>query len=535
MKTIQNPILRGFNPDPSIIAVEDDFYIATSTFEWFPGVQIHHSKDLANWKLITHPLDTIDKLDMKGVPDSCGVWAPCLSYHEGTFYLVYSNVKSFNGVWKDTPNYLITSNSIYGPWSEPIFLNAKGFDGSLFHDDDGRKWYLSMLVDHRKGKLFGGIILQEYLPKEQRLSPTCKLIFKGSELGITEGPHLYKRNGYYYLLTAEGGTEYGHAITIARSKHLEGPYEIHPQNPIISASSQPEHPLQKAGHGDFVWTKDDRCFATFLVGRPLTTHGRCMLGRETAIEEIIWKEDGWPYAKSGSSLPRVTIELSSEETPLQSLPHTINEFEDFDEDTIPIEYASLRVPISSSWASLKAKPSHLRLFGQESLSSLFHQSLLARRLTSTKASFSTCVIFEPKHFQQLAGLVCYYNSTHYYYLHFSHDEKTDTKVLQLLQCNNQVITELLETPINVTDYASVCLKVIFHDKSLQFYYSTNQQDWKTVGTTYDASILSDDYVREGGQHYRAAFTGTFVGICCQDLSGERGFADFDWVSYKELQ
>ena len=137
MSKIINPILTGFNPDPSILRVEDDYYIVTSTFEWFPGCQIHHSKDLINWQLIAQPLDRVSQLDMKGVPDSCGVWAPCISYHDGIFYLLYANVKSFNGDWKDTPNFLVTSPNINGPWSEPTFLNASGFDGSLFHDDNG--------------------------------------------------------------------------------------------------------------------------------------------------------------------------------------------------------------------------------------------------------------------------------------------------------------------------------------------------------------------------------------------------------------
>ena len=167
--TIQNPILKGFNPDPSIIRVANDYYIATSTFEWFPGVQIHHSRDLMHWQLITRPLNRRSQLDMLGVPDSCGVWAPCLSYHQGTYYLVFSNVKSFDGVWKDTPNYLVTTQDIRGDWSEPIFLNASGFDGSLFHDENGRKWYTSMLLDHRKGKFFGGIILQEYDAQAEKL------------------------------------------------------------------------------------------------------------------------------------------------------------------------------------------------------------------------------------------------------------------------------------------------------------------------------------------------------------------------------
>jgi len=159
---ITNPILTGFNPDPSIVRVGEDYYIATSTFEWFPGVQIHHSRDLKNWKLVARPLQRLSQLDMKGNPDSCGVWAPCLSYADGLFYLVYSNVRSFDGVWKDTPNYLVTSATIEGDWSDPVYLSSRGFDGSMFHDSDGKKWFLSMLVDHRNGIFFGGIEMQQY-------------------------------------------------------------------------------------------------------------------------------------------------------------------------------------------------------------------------------------------------------------------------------------------------------------------------------------------------------------------------------------
>ncbi|MEM7511688.1 MAG: family 43 glycosylhydrolase, partial [Bacteroidota bacterium] len=167
---IHNPILRGFHPDPSIIRVRNDYYIATSTFEWFPGVRIHHSTDLQNWEYVCSPLDRLSLLDIKGVPDSCGVWAPCLSHDGELYYLVYSQVRSFDGVWKDTPNYLTTARNITGPWSDPISLGSHGFDASLFHDENGKKWYLSMEVDHRRGKFFGGIILQEYDGNAEKLT-----------------------------------------------------------------------------------------------------------------------------------------------------------------------------------------------------------------------------------------------------------------------------------------------------------------------------------------------------------------------------
>ena len=155
---ITNPILRGFNPDPSILRVGDDYYIATSTFEWYPGVQIHHSKDLVHWRLLTRPLRRASQLDMRGDPDSCGIWAPCLTYADGLFYLIYTDVKRYgrisssgasNASLRDFHNYLVTAEKIDGDWSEPIYLNSSGFDPSLFHDDDGRKYLVNMLWDHR--------------------------------------------------------------------------------------------------------------------------------------------------------------------------------------------------------------------------------------------------------------------------------------------------------------------------------------------------------------------------------------------------
>ena len=188
---IQNPILRGFNPDPSIVRVGDDYYIATSTFEWYPGVQIHHSRDLVNWRLAARPLTRASQLNMLGVPDSCGVWAPCLTYADGLFWLIYTDVKRYgrtssgsatgSASLRDFHNYLVTSPSIDGPWSDPVYLNSSGFDPSLFHDDDGRKYLLNQLWDPRPGgNRFAGIVLQEYSVEEGRLIGKRENIFKGT-------------------------------------------------------------------------------------------------------------------------------------------------------------------------------------------------------------------------------------------------------------------------------------------------------------------------------------------------------------------
>ncbi|RAM55542.1 beta-xylosidase [Bacillus subtilis] len=289
---ITNPVLKGFNPDPSICRAGEDYYIAVSTFEWFPGVQIHHSKDLVNWHLVAHPLQRVSQLDMKGNPNSGGVWAPCLSYSDGKFWLIYTDVKVVDGAWKDCHNYLVTCETINGDWSEPITLNSSGFDASLFHDKDGKKYLLNMLWDHRIDRhSFGGIVIQEYSDKEQKLIGKPKVIFEGTDRKLTEAPHLYHIGNYYYLLTAEGGTRYEHAATIARSANIEGPYEVHPDNPILTSWHDPGNPLQKCGHASIVQTHTDEWYLAHLTGRPI--HPDDEIEMLTEKFRMFLTEDAW--------------------------------------------------------------------------------------------------------------------------------------------------------------------------------------------------------------------------------------------------
>ncbi len=524
---IENPILRGFNPDPSIIRVGKDYYLATSTFEWFPGVQIHHSRDLINWTLVARPLNRSDQLDLKGVPDSCGVWAPCLSYDKGTFYLVYSNVKSFDGVWKDTPNFLVTTNDITSEWSEPVFLNSMGFDGSLYHDENGRKWYTSMLVDHRGGKFFGGIILQEYDPDKKSLTGEVFHIFNGTELGRTEGPHLYKKDGFYYLIAAEGGTEYGHAITVARATDITGPYVTHPENPLLTSRDHPGEELQKCGHGDLFQTENGDWMVVFLTGRPLSTRGRCTLGRETALEQIHWPANEWPALKTAKRTPRISFSMEGE----GAAQYQTEFYDDFDKEEPDVRFQSLRIPVTESWLSLKKRKSYLRLYGRESLSSLHHQSLIARRVQDFRVRVKTKLDFQPESFQQMAGLVFYYNTSHFHYLHITFNG-TD-RVLSVITCDKGRFTEPLEEPFLLPGVGEVGLGGTFLHDRIRFMFNTEDTEWRQIGPPLDGSILSDDYVRDEENIYRPAFTGSFIGLCCQDLSGKNLHADFDWFSYEE--
>src|SRR6188768_659842 len=417
--SVANPILRGFNPDPSIVRVGEDYYIATSTFEWFPGVQIHHSRDLENWRLIARPLRRASQLDLRGDPDSCGVWAPCLTHADGLFHLVYTDVKRYGRTTaagasgaslRDFHNYLVTSERIDGDWSEPVYLNSSGFDPSLFHDDDGRTYLLNMLWDHRPGQnRFAGIVLQEYSAKERRLVGERHNIFTGTPLGFTEGPHLYKRDGWYYLITAEGGTGWGHAVTMARSPTLLGPYELHPDVHILTARHRPDVALQRAGHADLVETQSGETYIVYLCGRPLRNRGRCTLGRETAIQKMVWSEDEWLRTLDGQGIP--TLETPAPQLPAHPFPPPR---EDFYGPNLPLDFQWLRTPYPDELFSLTARPGHLRLFGRETIGSPFSQALVARRLQSHCASVSTIIDFEPGHFQQSAGLVCYYNASKFH-------------------------------------------------------------------------------------------------------------------------
>jgi xylan 1,4-beta-xylosidase len=528
----QNPVLPGFHPDPSIIRVEDDYYLATSTFEWYPGVRIYHSRNLIDWELVATPLNRLSQLDMRGHPDSCGVWAPCLSYSQGIFYLVYTNTSRYSSHYKDTPNYLVTTADIRGDWSEPIYLNSSGFDPSLFHDDDGKKWLLNMLWDHRQrsqraqwdaDKYFAGIVLQEYDPSGEKLVGQRKVIYSGSVLGKAEGPHLYRHNGYYYLLVAEGGTGTEHACTMARSEQLTGPYEIDPDGPLLTSAGTPEHPLQRSGHGDIVSSPGGETWLVHLCTRPLP-NGRTVLGRETALQQIQW-HDEWPRLASGGTLPEVN--LPGDPVTERQAVWTY----DFNDGELHKDFQTLRCPLDDDTLTLNARPGYLRLHGRESLGSLFQQALVARRQQAHNFEATTEIEFEPENFQQMAGLVCYYNSSKYHYLYISHDEKLG-RILEVISCKGDQAGEYhMQQPIPLPATGALRLRAIVRGESLHFSYAVEPELWEAIPGQLDHSLLSDE-VGDGGEH--ANFTGAFVGLCCQDLSGEKRAADFSFFHYKEL-
>ena len=527
MSILRNPILPGFNPDPSILRVGDDYYIATSTFEWYPGVQIHHSRDLANWELVTRPLTRKAQLDMRGDPDSCGVWAPCLS-HDGTqFWLVYTDVKRKDGSFKDAHNYIVTAPTIEGPWSDPVYVNSSGFDPSLFHDDDGRKWFVNMLWDHRvRPLLFEGIALQEYDPVAHTLVGARKNIFTGTDLKLVEGPHLYKKNGWYYLLTAEGGTGYEHAVTLARSRSIDGPYELHPFKYLVTAKDAPLNPLQRAGHGDMVDTPDGRSYLVHLTGRPTTQRRRCVLGRETAIQELEWRED-WPWLKAGGNVAQLEVDVPGTRDDTR---YWAEQRYDFGQG-LNKDFQWLRTPETERIFETKGKT--LRLLGRESIGSWFEQALVARRQTHFSFDAEVSLDYAPTDERQFAGLTGYYSRYNFHYLTVT--AHADGK-RELLIMSSEISwpdgkLTFPAAPVPLPQTGTVRLKMEVRGPSLQFFYALGTGTWTAIGPVLDASILSDEC---GGHAEHGSFTGAFVGMAASDLNGTALPAEFAEFVYRPV-
>ncbi|MFT3955009.1 MAG: glycoside hydrolase family 43 protein [Piscinibacter sp.] len=545
--TIHNPVLPGFHPDPSILRVGEDFYLATSTFEWWPGVRLHHSRDLVHWRPAGYALTRSSQLEMRGNPDSGGIWAPCLSWRDGLFHLIYTNVRSLLGAHKDTHNYLVTAPSIDGPWSEPVYLNSSGFDPSLFHDDDGRSWLLNMQWDHRPGHHpFCGILLQQYDRDARRLAGEVHRIFLGSSLAVTEGPHLYKRDGWYYLLTAEGGTFYEHAVTIARSRSITGPYELSPIHPLLTAHGSSPAGLQRAGHASIVDTGRGEWYLAHLCGRPVEWRQdapsqapaaysldalHCPLGRETALQKLEWTAEGWPRLAHGDNHPRTAV--SAPNLPPEPFPADA-EIDHFDGAVLSPHWNTLRAP-AGAWLSLSARPGHLRLVGRESLMSCFEQSLVARRQQAFDCEAETELDFAPVDFQQCAGLVAYYNTRNHAYLHVSHDDRSGGRVLRLTVNDRGAPSEpALPRPLPAS--GEVGLRVRFAGTTLRFSWRVDGTDWQDIGPPLPMALLSDEHAThfEGDNVARSfGFTGNYIGLACQSLGGVLAVADFAYFRYSE--
>ncbi len=541
MQMLNNPVLPGFNPDPCICRKDGDYYIAVSTFEWFPGIPVYHSKDMKHWELYTHVLADDEKPDLKKLPSAKGIWAPCLTYcqDEDLFYVIYGVMNSMNSRYFDIDNYLITAKDIKGPWSEPVYLHSAGFDASILHDDDGRKYIVSLEWETREGyEKPGAICMAEYdTVKKEIIGYPERIWHGGTDRGCIEAPHLTKRNGYYYIMCAEGGTGYNHCITMGRSKTVWGPYEGSPVNPIVTSNPavsnerhDPDHlkpkyfnpgtVLQKAGHGSYVETQLGEVYLVHLCSRPFVPELRCTLGRETAMQKMCWTDDGWLRMADGTNIAKEFYEESAlKDYPVKKIPG----FDDFDSGTLGNWYYAPRI-MPERFADVTARPGYVRIRGQESYSSLNKTSILARKLTSVYASITTKMEFIPEVHQHSAGLVLYYDNMNYINLRKYYSETLGQSAISIIQIENGEKTEFINTRTPVDD-VPIYLRLEIDGRSLQFMWSYNGKEYKNIGIKFDTTKFSDEYCKYG------EFTGTMAGLACYDLIKHKHYADFDFFEY----
>lgn len=508
MSGLRNPILRGFNPDPSILRIGEDCFIATSTFEFHPAVRIHHSTDLVNWTVRGHVLE----LDLRGIPDSGGVWAPSLTYADGLFWLVYSIVRTMDGDDKDIDNYLVTAESVDGPWSEPVHLGSRGFDFSFFHDDDGSHWIVGVQWDQRpEHPSFGGLVLEQYLPDERRTAGTTTLLHQ--EQTLVEGPNLYHVGDWYYLLIAAGGTGWNHAVTMARSRSLMGPYERDPEPFVLTSRDDPGAPLQKAGHGELMQTPDGEWMLVHLASRPTLHLGErySTLGRETCLQRVVFDGDGWLRLADGGHHATVGSTEFREESWT----------EDFDAPALDTtRWSTLRAPLSSG--SLSARAGWLRLQGGHSTASVFDQSMILTRVEEHETDFSAVMDAEPESTRESAGLIAWYDRAAWIQLQLTWDAESGRHLRVVWRDGSRTVrSDAVAVPSGVLE-----LHAWLRGPELTFGWAGADGVVHRVDGVFPAWTLSDDH----GDRLR--FTGMFFGVRADDLDGRGWSADFTRVSMR---
>lgn len=391
-----NPVIPGFYPDPSICRVDEDYYLVTSSFEYFPGVPIFHSRDLVNWRQIGHCLTRRSQLELQGTGSSGGIFAPTIRYHDGRFYMVTTHRGNF---------YVHTDNPT-GKWSERIEVDQAGIDPSLLFDSDGKVYFIS---NNLTGKEYG--IYQSELDIETgRRLTKGEHLWNGTGGKYPEAPHMYKINGYYYLMLAEGGTEYGHMITIARSRDPHGPFESCPHNPILSNRST-DQGLQCTGHGDLVQDHKGNWWIVFLavrtVGYPPCYH----MGRETCLAPVRWDDQGWPVIMEDGQVP---IDIESNCLPAHPWPDDPIR-DDFDSDKLSFCWNFRRNLDPADW-SLTERPGSLRLScSPNSLNTNGEPpAFVGRRQCHFRCRAATRIDFTPATESEEAGLTVIMNEKHHY-------------------------------------------------------------------------------------------------------------------------
>ena len=509
MSKYNNPVQKGFFPDPSVIRVGEDYYMVNSSFQYFPAIPISHSKDMVHWEVIGHAVTNPDWLDLTDCLDSRGIWAPDIEYVDGMFYIIatYRLNDNENVEGKVLRRQLVVkSKNPEGPYSRPEWLEVDRIDPSLFVDDDGKKYMV----------IAPGLKIYPLDETGTKLEGQIIDAWAGTGERCTEGPHIMKKDGWYYGIVAEGGTGYGHGINVGRSRKLEGPYEPSPYNPVMR-QFDPEHPIQRSGHGKLVQDTNGDWWCYYLCGRP-NEHKYTTIGRESALDPVQWTEDGWFTINNGKG---PSLEQEAPKLPEYKLKKWTRD--DFDTDVLNLNWEFVRRPALGDY-SLTDRPGHFRIYTQDgTLNEIKAKNTLVRREQELCYTASTSVEFNPERMGEQAGLTCYYSTATYARFALTYN---NGRCLQLVINRNhgeEIMTEVSDIP-NQKIYLKVEVKYL----TRTFSYSLDGKEWTVAGVLENCIYLCD----EGVPDDRKRHTGTLVGIYANNGGcGTRKPADFDYFEY----
>jgi xylan 1,4-beta-xylosidase len=510
-----NPILQGFYPDPSIVRVGRDYYLVNSTFAWFPGMPIFHSRDLVHWTQIGNAIDRPTQLKFDKMTMWQGLYAPDISWHDGKFYIVNTCVGCGG-------NFVITAKRPEGPWSDPVFLpDVEGIDASLFFDDDGSAWLVHNGPPEGKPRYEGhtAIWLQAFDAKGLKTFGKPQVLVDG---GVhpeqkpiwIEGPHIFKKDGLYYLISAEGGTEQGHSEVVFRSNKVTGPYVPLASNPILTQRDLPKdrpNPITSTGHAKFVDTPEGEWWAVFLAVRPYDSAGNFNTGRETFMMPVHWN-DGWPrITEPGHGVPWTGPAPKLAQQPKPPVP-THGDFtlrEDFNSPTLPPYWMQLRNPDGRWWwirngaLQLDARAA---TFADEG-----NPSFLARRQQHLNATATTVVRFRPSSDAAEAGIVAYQNDAHWYFLGVGSEQGKPVVRVRMRNNDGAEGTIVKEVMLRSPTGAPAQLRISAHGGSYDFAWSADGRRWRTLLNGADGTILSAP--KAGG------FVGAVFGLYAHEGTG----------------
>lgn len=503
-----NPVQRGFFPDPSVIRVGEDYYMVNSSFQYFPCIPISHSRDLVNWEIIGHAVSEPEYLDLSGIKDSHGIWAPDIFYYDNEFYIVAT--MRLNG---DSDEYggalrqqiIMKSKTPEGPYSKPIWLDADAIDPSLFVDDDGKKY----MVTARAATVW------ELSDDFSKVISPPRTAWKGTGERCSEGPHIMKKDGYYYAIVAEGGTGYGHGINVARSKELFGEYEECPYNPIMR-QTDPSKLIQRAGHGKLVDDTNGDWWALYLCGRR-NGGNYTTLGRETALDMVSWTDDGWFLINDGNgpSEEQHAPEFADSDEKNNKF------FDDFDLNKLSLEWEFVRNPDYSNISLNSERPGFLRIWaGDKNLNDIEAKNTLLHREQEFGFTAETKLEFNPTEGAR-AGLTCYYSTATY--IRYNITRRNGSKLVELVINKNHGEELIAETEVPEDMPIYLCVRT--NGQKREFVVGTEQGKYTVTGTVEPCIFLCDEGVPEDRKRHTGTLTGVFAN---NGGTGDKIPADFDW-------